>query len=140
MKKFTVVDWQSFSLKKDIEKITKKLTDSNIIQSALLGELAIAVLAVGLNNIGVEKKCLFWVIVVVSILPLVLIFVRWCCEKHRERRPGSDRMDPRDFIDSFDNQIEYYTFMSESYYTMLLESLSGADSGVNDLSVCYPKM
>lgn len=144
MKKFTPIDWQSFSLKKDIEIIVRKLQDNRVTQLSLLGEIAIVVLGVALSNIFVDiaKQQYFWIILsVLSIIPFLIIAIRCISKKHKEIEASSDRMDPREFINAFDNEIAYYILMSESYYSMLTEALSynetHADKVSNDMIHFY---
>ena len=85
------------------------------------------VLGVALANIFVDiaKQRYFWIILsVLSIIPFFILIIRLVIEKMKKNKPGSDRMDTRDFIDAFDNEIAYYILMSESYYTMLIEAVS----------------
>jgi hypothetical protein len=126
VKKFTPIEWQSFSLKKDIEIIVGKLQDNHFTQISLLGEISLVILGVALSNIftDIAKQQCFWIILsVLSIIPFLIIGLRWIHKRLEENKPGSDQMNPRDFINAFDNEIAYYVLMSESYYTMLTEAV-----------------
>lgn len=127
MKKFTPIEWQSFSLKKDVEIIVEKLRNERVIEISLLCEVVLIILGVALSNIFVEvreQRCFWITLSVLSIIPFLIIALRWILEKVKEVRRDSDLMDLREFIDAFDNEVAYYILMSESYYTMLAEALS----------------
>jgi hypothetical protein len=123
MKRFSAVEWQTFSLKKDIETINKKLNNNQSIQTSLLIEVALVILGFAVPEIfGTHKY--FWIIIsVVSFIVVLIPLICFLYRKVRDNSPGSDRPNPKDFIDTFDNKITYYVLMSESYYTMLSEAL-----------------
>jgi len=130
MAKFTAVEWQSFSLKKDIEIIVKKLQDDRAIQLSLLGEIVLVISGAALTKIftGIEESIYFWIILILlSVIPLA----KWIIEIIKKNRPGSDRMPPRDFINAFDNEITYYVLISESYHTMLIDALEYNSNSAN---------
>ena len=126
MKKFTAIEWQSFSLKKDIESIKKKLYDNRTIQLSLLSEVALVFLGFALPQIfsDLEKTRLFWLLLsILCIIPFIIIIINSIIVKIKEKAHGSDRINNKLFIDIFDNSITYYIFISESYYTMLTDAL-----------------
>jgi len=126
MKKLSAIEWQSFSLKKDVEKISKKLYAKNDIQITMLFQIAFVVFGAALPNIfvGIAKQQYFWIILTLASLSLIIrLAIVWIIKKIKENKPGSDRMSTRDFIDMFDNEIAYYVLTSESYYTMLNEAI-----------------
>lgn len=130
MKKFSAVDWQSFSMKKDIEKIRKSLQITKTVQLSILGEIALVVLSAALSNLFVTPESLrkFWVVVIIcSLIPLVAPLGLWLYKKHENQRPGSNLIKPRDFIDVFDNEICYFILIAESYYSMLVETITEVD-------------
>lgn len=137
MKRLTPIDWQSFSLKKDIEIIVQKLQKNRDIQASLLCELALVVLGVALSNIFAEisEQRYFWVILFgLSGLPLFYLAIKWLNGKIQKNKFGSDKMEPRSFINAFDNEIAYYILMSESYFTMLVDALANNDTNADKVS------
>jgi hypothetical protein len=134
MARFTAIEWQSFSLKKDIEIIVKKIQSHRTVQFSLLYEMALAIMGVALTMCfnGVAKNRYFgFVLLGLSIAPFIVLAIIWGIERCKERRPGSDRMGIRTFIDAFDNEIAYNVLISESYYTMLVEALLYNDNEEN---------
>lgn len=123
MKKFTPAEWQSFVTRKDIETITRKLKATSEVQSSLFIEVALIVFGVGFEKIFTKNGEAIWKYVcIASLLPVGYLFVTALCRKIRSKSAGRDRMNPKEFIDRFDNQICYYVLMSESYYSMLREA------------------
>lgn len=125
MKKFTPVEWQTFSQKKDIENILKKLNASNTFQLTAYAEIALVVFGVALSNIFIDSvvQRTIWVIIlalstVVIAVPLIILCIRKFCAKKNQ----SILISPKDFIDSFDNDICFYILTAESYHTTFLES------------------
>jgi len=138
MAKFTAIEWQSFSLKKDIEVIVKKLHDSRVTQISLLTELFIVILGAALTKIfaDIDKQLYFWVtLLIFGATPLLVHVLIWIKRKYEENKPGSDRMNARTFVDAFDNEIAYCVLISESYYRMLVEALSYNDTNANKISI-----
>ena len=125
MKNFSAVDWQSFSLKKDIEIISKKIKNSNAIQLSFFAEISLVVLGAALANI-ISGNQIFWIVIsILSFIPALFLIIKAVRQKYRESRTGNDMVRPKDFIDSFDNSICYYVLMSKSYYSMLMKSIHG---------------
>jgi len=138
MGKYTPIDWQSFSLKKDIEIIVKKLQNHNRIQFSLIWEIVLAIFGVALSNIfkDINKHQLFWIILlVVTCIPFLVFaiieIVKWINKKRKEKDSSFDQKNIRDFIDNFDNEIAYYILMSESFYTMLMEAISDKSNQID---------
>ena len=125
MKNFSAVDWQSFSLKKDIEIISKEIKNSNAIQLSFFAEISLVVLGAALANI-ISGNQIFWIVIsILSFIPALFLIIKAVRQKYRESRAGNDMVRPKDFIDSFDNSICYYVLMSKSYYSMLMKSIHG---------------
>ena len=127
VKKFTAIEWQSFSLKKDIEIIVKWFQSNRIIQISLLCEIILVILGVALICIfeHIREQPFFWIILFgLSLIPILILLLKWCKNIYLERQYEYDKMNPREFIDTFDNEITYYTLIAESYCVMLDEALS----------------
>jgi hypothetical protein len=127
MAKFTAIEWQSFSLKKDVEFIVKKLQVNRSIQLSVLGEIVLVILTAGVTKIftDIDKHPSYWIVIsILCIIPFLILLFDWIKEKYEENKPGSDRMNPRVFIDTFDNEIAYCALMSESFHRMLVDALA----------------
>ena len=140
MKKFSAVEWQSFSLKKDIEVISKKIKNSNAIQLSFFTEISLVVFGAAFANIFSHSENItkFWIVIsVLSFIPALFLIGKALYQKHIEKRPGNDMVKPKDFIDSFDNSICYYVLMSESYYSMLIDITQGINNVSTDVQRFY---
>lgn len=131
MKKFTPIDWQSFSLKKDIEIIVAKLQNQNKFQFSLIWEIVLVLFGVALTNLveNLAKNKLFWIILlIIAVIPFLVFAVIWLINfiniKRKEKDPSMDQVNIKEFVDKFDNEIAYYILMSESFYTMLMEAMA----------------
>jgi hypothetical protein len=130
MKKLSPIDWQSFSLKKDIEIIVKKLQNYNKVQFSLVWEIVIAIYGVALSHIfnDITNQELFWIILIIAtVIPFIVFaiiaIINWVNERRKEKDPSIDHSNIREFVESFDNEIAYYILMSESFYGMLMEAM-----------------
>jgi len=130
MKKFNAIEWQSFSLKKDIEVIKSKLGNNNKIQNFTLFELALVVLGASLQNIFGEHQYFWLILAVLAITPFFILSLMWIYKRHKKRK-RKHQMDTKSFIDAFDNEIVYYTLISESYGSMLTEALLNKETHVS---------
>jgi hypothetical protein len=133
MKKLTAVDWQSFSLKKDIENILKKISETRGLQISIALEFALAVFSISLNQIFDNKPELnlywWWWCVAISSIVIVLMPFVWQFIKSRKEIRNTENgiatpMVVKRLIDSFDNEVCYYALMAESYYEAFRNLLS----------------
>jgi len=127
MKKFTAIEGQSFSLKKDIEDIKLKLENSYKIQYATIFQIVLAIFGIILEN---KKDSIFLAIVIAGFIQLLILGIK----KYRESKQIKDLMNSKDFIDAFDNEIVHYTLISESYCSMLAEILVNKETNASVVS------
>jgi hypothetical protein len=127
MKRFTPIEWQSFSQKKNIEQILKRLDSVNSFGVSIIWEMVLIVFSVGLTNVFQEilspRELKNGQIIIYSLafLPIVIFFICFAWSFYKRKRLPM-QLSPRNFIDQFDNEICYNAFMAESFYSMLLET------------------
>jgi hypothetical protein len=135
--KFNATEWQSFSIKKDIESINKNTKRSEEIQLTAMIEICLSLLGVAGSFIfNGDNINVYWGIVSIAlaIAPLIWI-VRIIVSFFSSRlKPGKDLMNKKDLIDIFDNEVCYYVMMAESYYQMYLEN-KDLDANSKDVDI-----
>lgn len=116
-KKYDVLDWQSFSEKKDIEEIVKNTKDKNDIQLTATIEIAMAVSSILADNLFKENMpiYIFMPILLISIIPLIWLFTRYLIRFINRNKAGGDIPDINTMVNLFDNEICYYVLMADSY-------------------------
>lgn len=116
MKTLSAVDWQSFTLRKDVEKIARHM--SAIKVSAL--SLAVEMLLVVCGAVYECFKMLPFLLlsVIVAIVPFI-----WTLIQHLYRKSSKEKLrnSVKSFISAFDNEICYYVMMSDSFYNMITD-------------------
>lgn len=115
--KYDVLDWQSFSEKKDIEEIVKNTKDKNDIQLTAVIEIAMTVSSIVAENLfDGNLPPLIWVIIfIISIIPVMWLIYKLLKRYIDKNKPGGDIPDLKSMMDLFDNDICYYALMAESY-------------------------
>ncbi|MDF2589432.1 MAG: hypothetical protein K0S41_3273 [Anaerocolumna sp.] len=128
---FNATEWQSFSIKKDIESINKNTKRSEEIQLTAMIEICLSLLSVAGSFIfDGEHINIYWSIVAIAlaIAPLIWIIRILFSFISSRIKPGKDLMNKKDLIDIFDNEVCYYVMMAESYYQMYLENKDQNDN------------
>lgn len=134
--KYDVLDWQSFSEKKDIEEIVKNTKDKNDIQLTAVVEIAMTVSSIVAENLFKENIPPFiWVIIfLISIIPIIWLLYKYLKRFIDKSKPGGDIPDLKSMVDLFDNDICYYVLMAESYS----DKIDGVDiSSPSDIEQFY---
>jgi hypothetical protein len=128
VKKVNEIKWQSLSLKKDIE-----LKGNRAFQEALLTQIIIMILGIVLPGIfNFDEFKYYWIILLgLCLISLLKTFICW---KIKKNELLSGIMEPRIFIDAFNNEIVEYVLTLESYYTMLTKALSNNNNHANTIS------
>lgn len=135
-----VNEWQELSLKKDVEKILKLLSQKQTLDFSIIMDLAIAVVALLLDKLlepaATGREWLFWLLFIPSMLLLgwhAALFIIDIVKKHNSRY---NVYSCQDLIDTFDNDICYYVMMADAYNQMLNEAISNntAANGNNGVS------
>lgn len=124
MRKYTPVEWQAFSQKKDVEKISDALKKQNKFQMSAFVEIALVVMGAALSNIITDDKgqARIWtVVLVLSCFVVSVPFILLIKEKLEQNQKENNPLTAKEMIDCFDNEICYYVMMSDSYYSMYKE-------------------
>lgn len=130
-----VNEWQELSQKKDIEKILKVISHNESIAYALVFDFAIAVIAIIIDKflsdeLRTNMSWLFWVLLVVSLIPFIVISLIGIRNLIRKRNGAYNVYSVSELIDSFDNDICYYVMMADTYNQMLKDSIAQSDNNV----------
>lgn len=121
MIKYSAIDWQAFSARKDIEKIANSVSASKEIQLSAFVEVMLVVFGTALSNIFSEDACIriIWIVIlIVSIVIISFPFVSWGYKKLQQLKKGNNPLSPKEAVDLFDNEICYYVMMAEAYLCM----------------------
>lgn len=121
MRKYSAVDWQAFSLRKDIEKIANHVSNHKGFQLSAFAEVMLVVFGTALSNIFSETEYIriTWIVILsVSFFLIVIPFILWGCRIIRQHKEGNNLLSAKEAIDCFDNEICYYVMMAESYLNM----------------------
>lgn len=128
MKYIKFTDWQELGLKKDVEKINKKLKENESVYLSICWEIVFSigsiVIGFGLNDS--DLQVIIWVILVlVAVIPPIFLLCRNLVKfftkiyiAHKGNLELSDR------VDIFDNKICCWAMMSSSYADTLNSSYS----------------
>lgn len=126
MKRIMFNDWQEMALKKDIEKIIRRMDSNNTVFYSVCWEITLTFAAIFVENIiHIEnaKKCivLFFIFLLAVIPPLVIIVAKVTVLIFRILKSRKGNYSVREFVDVFDNQVSYWVMMSNSYAKILSE-------------------
>lgn len=126
MKRVNFSDWQEMALKKDIEQIKKKLTSQEPVLFSLCWELILALGSIIVDHLFDTERAPQWVwiaVLVSAVVPAILILgykvLKWI---NSIRLVKKGKLDIRDSVDVFDNQISYWVMLSNAYTDMLVEA------------------
>ena len=119
MKRVNFSDWQEMALKKDIEQIKKKLTSQEPVLFSLCWELILALGSIIVDHLFDTERAPQWVwiaVLVSAVVPAILILgykvLKWI---NSIRLVKKGKLDIRDSVDVFDNQISYWVMLSNAY-------------------------
>ncbi|GHV92719.1 hypothetical protein AGMMS50268_32220 [Spirochaetia bacterium] len=120
--KLNVNDWQSFGIKKDIEKTNKLLQAVYNTGATVLLDIGLAMVALlidrGFNNNTLEKiiyGALTVVVFVTALIPILKGAFKW----GRNKSNSVNIKNHREYVDSFDNEICYYVMTADSFLDLL---------------------
>ena len=127
--KHLINEWQDFSLRKDVEKISRELQKENKYEKPLIVEILIVVTTLLLDKLfDLFNQCIeIQKIVVVSLALLSLatlayilivfikdyLYVKCVIKK--------SKVNIKSYVDSFDNNVCYYALTSCNFYENLLQ-------------------
>ena len=125
MKRVNFSDWQEMALKKDIEQIRKKINSQEPILFSLCWELILALGSIIVDHLFDTESAPQWVwiaVLVSAVVPAILILgykvLKWI---NSIRLVKKGKLDIRNSVDVFDNQISYWVMLSNAYTDMLAE-------------------
>ena len=125
MKRIMFNDWQEMALKKDIEKIIRRMDSNDTVFYSVCWEITITFAAIFIENlidIGNIKSCILLLIFLLAVLPpLIIIAARFVMLILRILEVRKGNLSIREFVDRFDNQVSYWVMMSNSYGKILSE-------------------
>lgn len=141
MRRIMFNDWQEMALKKDIEKIIKRMDSNDTVFYSVCWEITITFAAIFAENIiGIEniKHCTLFIIFLLAVLP-PLIIISYKCIRFVLRILESNEwnLSIREFVDIFDNQVSYWVMMSNSYGKILSEMENEEESIFIYQEGCY---
>ena len=126
MKRVNFSDWQEMALKKDIEQIRKKINSQEPVLFSLCWELILALGSIIVDHLFDTESAPQWVwiaVLVSAVVPAILILgykvLKWI---NSIRLVKKGKLDIRDSVDVFDNQISYWVMLSNAYTDMLAEA------------------
>ncbi len=129
MKRVNFSDWQEMALKKDIEQIRKKINSQEPVLFSLCWELILALGSIIVDHLFDTESAPQWVwiaVLVSAVVPAILILgykvLKWI---NSIRLVKKGKLDIRDSVDVFDNQISYWVMLSNAYTDMLAEAPEG---------------
>ena len=126
MKRVNFSDWQEMALKKDIEQIKKKLTSQEPVLFSLCWELILALGSIIVDHLFDTESAPRWVwiaVLVSAVVPAILILGYKVLKRINSiRLVKKGKLDIRDSVDVFDNQISYWVMLSNAYTDMLVEA------------------
>ena len=108
--RYDAIDWQTFSQKKDIEEIAKNTKEKKDIQLTAAVEICLVIVSIVADNIlGDNVSILWWVIGILSIIPIVILLFKYLIVFVNKNKPGSDIPNAKDMIASVDKGIHNKT-------------------------------
>lgn len=125
MDRINFSDWQNMAIKKDLEAILRTVTSHQPIVFSLCWEIAIALGSIIVDHLFGASNAPTWlwiVTIIAAVGPVLCVIIykvfQWA-KMVRIIRSGV--LDVRQYVDSFDNQINYWIMMSNSYCDILEE-------------------
>lgn len=133
-----VNEWQELSLKKDIEKISRSLSQQQTVGYSIIFDLFLAITSVLIDKMvvdGEQREQAFWVLITICILAFVvqvMIFTGRAVKRHNTKYKV---FSPDELIDSFDNEICYYVMMADTYNQMLQDAAATTNAGITPSNI-----
>lgn len=132
MNRVNFSDWQEMALKKDIEQIKKKLTSQEPVLFSLCWELVLALGSIIADHLFDTENAPEWIwftVIALAVVPAAVILGavagKWICSIVSVKK---GKINVKDSVDIFDNQISYWVMLSNAYTDMLLEDINGTNS------------
>lgn len=120
---YDVLDWQSFSQKKNIEEVAKNTRTKKAIELTAITEIFMMICSIVAENLFSEDVAFIWIIIfIISFAPIAFLIFKALKNFISKKLPGSDISDVNELIDLFDNDVCYFTLMADSYCSKLRKS------------------
>lgn len=130
-------DWSNLELKKDIERINKKLDYKEPVFLSICVEIVITIGAVLVDHFFDENTIPNYVWIIVSCIaiipPIVILCYNFVKYLIRIIRTKNGNLKTYEFVDTFDNYICYWAMISLSFY----DSLKNNNNLQNDEKMFY---
>lgn len=125
MDRINFSDWQNMAIKKDLEAILRAVTSHQSIVYSLCWEIAIALGSIIVDHLFDTTKAPSWlwiVIIVVAVGPALCVVIYKAIQWEKTvRMVRSGVLSTKQYVDCFDNQVNYWIMMSNSYCDILEE-------------------
>lgn len=138
MKQINFTDWQEFSLKKDIEKISKQVEKGKKAFYCFVWEALVFFFTLFLDHFfeisSSESNCsLFLVWILLALSPLILLVFSVPIKLSIQLKKAKKGIVlTKDYVDIFDNQICYWVMTGRSYYETITKTRD-----VSEVIFCY---
>ena len=131
-----VNEWQELSLKKDVEKIRRSISEKDVIDYAFMVEALLVFWTLVADKFidfsNIKKVYIYVIVIILFIAPFIVAgFAKIILKRIRVGNYKSYSVS--DLVDSFDNDICYCVMTADSYVQMLYEAMTLV--GQND-SIC----
>jgi len=121
MKNINFTDWHDLWLKKDVEGISKKISNSPIFNIIILVDIVIAIFTLAFGLISIIRSDEKYIIIIYIllglsiILPILIYFSVYLYKRHKASdKVKKGKMDVKYYIDIFDNKIGNCIMMANS--------------------------
>lgn len=143
--KFSAVEWQSFSQKKDLEQIKKYIERQQHYETSFLSQIISIFLGTALTlglslsekEIDIAVIKIIWIFIsLVCLFALLYPWIKYNIKERITKKRNKLIKPAQEFINSFDNEICYFVLMSDSYFQMLNKATASSTPPKNEL-VCF---
>lgn len=140
MDRINFSDWQNMAIKKDLEAILRAVTSHQSIVFSLCWEIAIALGSIIVDHLFDTEKAPSWlwiVTIVVAVGPVLCVVIYKAIQWEKTvRMVRSGVLSTKQYVDCFDNQVNYWIMMSNSYCD-ILEELSNKKNQQEEMIHIY---
>lgn len=125
----SINEWQDFSIKKDVEKISRELHSNKKYENTLIVEIIIAMVSLLFEKLFdlntkyiLLKKTVFGALSLIAVLILFYLLYIYLKDYFDTRNNiKKSKVQVRPYVDSFDDNICYYALTACAFYEELLQ-------------------